>query len=120
MPDEIIVREGLVGNSMYFIQRGQVRIIKSWRTPQEKFLGMLQHGSDTNSFFGEIAITSPDGALRTSSVISNTVLTLQRLTRAALEDVITANDAFLRNRRRSAVRVQRGEAHKYCGSEHHE
>ena len=39
------------------------------------------------SFFGEIAITSEEGAVRGCSVVSATVLKLQRLTRTALEDV---------------------------------
>ena len=94
MPDEMIIREGMVGMSMYFIQRGQVRIIKDFNTTRERFVGVLQHGTDS-SFFGEIAITSKVGQRRKSSVLSNTVLTLQRLTRLALEEVGRSHPTIL-------------------------
>ena len=91
MPDEVVIKEGLVGNSMYFIQQGMVRVIKGRETNQPVILGRLAKGD----FFGEVALTSAAGARRTCSILSFTVLTLQRLTRKALDEAPVLSVAIL-------------------------
>ena len=83
MPDELIIKEGLVGTSMFFIELGLVAVVKGRGTPAQ--FEVCRLGRFT--FFGEIAVTSPLGSIRTSSIISITVVNLQRLTRKALEEV---------------------------------
>lgn len=83
MRGEVIVKEGLIGYSMYFIERGLVRVVLGYATADERTVGTLTAGE----FFGERALTAEGGAERGSSVLSLTLLMLQKLTRAALEAV---------------------------------
>jgi len=83
MPDEIILKEGMLGRSMFFIESGRVRVVRGLGTDHETTPGELGDGS----FFGETAVSGSIGARRECSVISVTVLQLQRLTRESLEEV---------------------------------
>ena len=77
LPDEVVIKEGCVGNSMYFIRRGLVRVIKGYGGPREYFIG----GLGTGCFFGEVALVSSSKDVRRgASVVAATVLSLRRLT----------------------------------------
>ena len=104
LPDEIVIKEGCVGNSMYFIRRGLVRIVKAHETPKEFFIGGLGSGS----FFGEIALVSSDRNLRRgASVIAATVLSLLRLGRSSLEEVAKNEPGLMMHVRQVAIARRR-------------
>ena len=70
------------------------------------------------AFFGEIAVTAPLGSVRTSTIISITVVNLQRLTRDALEDVANIFPNVLVSIRKVAVerRKEIGEDNRVANS----
>jgi len=80
MPNEFVVREGVIGSSMYLIQRGCARVIKSIGTKEQTEICKLTEGN----FFGEVSIVAASHTKRGCSVISHTVLLVCRL---AKEDV---------------------------------
>ena len=91
LPNEIIIREGMPGYSMYFISMGVVRILLGVSTPKQREVGTLT----TNSFVGEITVISSKGQRRRSTVVSATVLRLEKLTRRSLEVVGKEFPSFL-------------------------
>lgn len=103
MPGEVIVKEGLVGYSMYFIERGQVKIITGYGTDKEKQIGTLSAGS----FFGEVALTQQAGVQRAATCMSATVLMLDKLTRSSLEHVASSFPQLLATIRRVAIARRR-------------
>ena len=72
-----------VGTCMFFIERGRVRVMVGRGTHNVKRLGSL----DAGTYFGEVALTSTEGARRAATVISDTLLICEKLYRAALEQV---------------------------------
>ena len=38
LPDEVVIKEGCAGNSMYFIRRGVCRVIKNYQMENEAFI----------------------------------------------------------------------------------
>ena len=103
MPDEYIVREGIVGTSMYFIQRGTVRIVKGMGTAAPQEIGMLTEGN----FFGEVALTAVGTMRRNASVISHTVLWVQRLNKADVYEIGRVEPLLLYTLRRVAIARRR-------------
>ncbi|GAU89031.1 hypothetical protein RvY_01629 [Ramazzottius varieornatus] len=97
LPDDIIVREGTLGNKMYFIQEGLVEIYMEAKEPggQSKIITCLSDGS----YFGEICLltrTKRVASVRAQSCCSlfslqsdhfNSVLNEYPLMRQALESV---------------------------------
>ena len=98
MPDEVIIKEGANGDSMFFIQGGAVYIVQ-----KQTILGELKQGN----FFGEVALTSARGARRTASVLSRTVATLQQLSRQDLEEVALDEPGVLVLIRQTAIKRRR-------------
>ena len=103
MPGEVIVKEGLVGYSMYFIERGQVKVIIGYGQEREKQVGTLSAGS----FFGEVALTQQSGVMRAATCMSSTVLMLDKLTRSSLEHVASSFPQLLATIRRVAIERRR-------------
>ena len=103
MPNEVIVKEGLVGYSMYFIERGQVKVIVGYASDSEREVGTLSAGS----FFGEVALTKNAGTQRAATCISSTVLMLDKLTRSSLEHVAASFPNLLASIRRIAMARRR-------------
>ena len=72
-----------VGLSMYFIMSGMVRVVKGYGTADEREIAQMNRGN----FFGERALTAAGGTERGATVVSLSLLKLQRLTRTSLEHV---------------------------------
>ena len=103
MPDEYIMREGIVGTSMYFIQRGTVVVVKGMGTATPHEIGTLSEGN----FFGEVALTSAGNTRRNASVISHTVLWLQRLNKVDVYEIGRIEPLLLYTLRRVSIARRR-------------
>ena len=64
-PDEVIFREGTVGDTLFIIKKGSVRVSKLDDGKQEKVLAILNAGDH----FGEIALV--DHQTRSATIIAN-------------------------------------------------
>jgi CRP-like cAMP-binding protein len=82
LPEEAIIREGDVGDSMFIISSGRVKITKTAETGAEIVLAHLGDGA----FFGEMALISQ--APRSASVIAEEETVLFEVSRAVLADVV--------------------------------
>jgi CRP-like cAMP-binding protein len=104
LPDEIVIKEGCVGNSMYFIRRGLVRVVRGYKTDEEFFIAGLGSGS----YFGEVAlVSSSTDERRAATVVAATVLSLLRLSRKALHEVAENEPALLMHIRKVATTRRR-------------
>jgi CRP-like cAMP-binding protein len=81
-PDETIISEGDVDDSMFIISHGQVKVTKTSETGSEVVLAHLSDGT----FFGEMALLSESP--RTASVISEEESLLFEVSRATLDSVV--------------------------------
>ena len=72
-------------------------------TPAEKMVGTLGAGS----FFGEVAITKPEGAQRNATCVARTLLMLDKLTRHALDQVADVFPTMLASVRKIAIERRR-------------
>ena len=79
----LMFREGDKGNDCYFIVDGQVEIIKSMDTPDERMLGVRGAGEA----IGEMSLFSDDHQ-RTASVLAKTPLKLLVMKRNDLESLL--------------------------------
>lgn len=75
--DEAIITEGEMGDSLYLLQSGSVRIMK--RTLQEEDYTVVILHDNMHIYFGEIAIVDNDK--RSATVIAETDCELIKLTR---------------------------------------
>jgi cAMP-dependent protein kinase regulator len=82
LPEEAIIREGDVGDSMFIISSGRVKITKTAETGAEIVLAHLGDGA----FFGEMALISQ--APRSASVLAEEETVLFEVSRAVLADVV--------------------------------
>lgn len=83
--NEQVFREEEVGNEMYIIIKGQVRISKTVPGVGEEALAILQPGS----YFGEMALI--DDTPRSADAIAHTPVTLWVIEKAALEELMFLN-----------------------------
>jgi len=81
LPDEIVIREGDVEDSMYIISSGRVKVTKTGESGAEIVLAHLTDGA----FFGEMALLSESP--RTASVIAVEETVLFVVSRAVLDEV---------------------------------
>jgi len=81
-PDESIIGEGDVDDSMFIISHGQVKVTKTSETGSEVVLAHLSEGT----FFGEMALLSESP--RTASVIAEEETLLFEISRAVLDKVV--------------------------------
>ena len=79
----LMFREGDKGNDCYIIVEGQVEIIKSMGTPDERLLGVRESGEA----IGEMSLFSDDHQ-RTASVRAKTPLKLLLMKRDHLENLL--------------------------------
>ena len=104
LPDEVVIKQNCVGQSMYFIQRGLVRVIKEVAEHHKTVIVGSLHAGD---YFGEVALVSAAGQRRTCSVISSSVLTLLRLTRQGLAAVTKDEPQLMVQVRKIAIHRRR-------------
>ena len=82
-PGQIIVEEGMPGETLYVVLEGQARVTRKKRKVGEVLPG---------DFFGELSAI--DGGVRTASVVAETPMRLLRLFRHTLVDMITTEPDF--------------------------
>ncbi|MBN1962412.1 MAG: cyclic nucleotide-binding domain-containing protein [Deltaproteobacteria bacterium] len=82
LPEEVIIREGDVGDSMFIISSGRVKVTKVAETGNELVLAYLGDGA----FFGEMALIGE--APRSASVIADEETVLFEVSRVVLAEVI--------------------------------
>ncbi len=80
--DEIIFSEGDVGDALYIIGQGSVRVEKQDLQQSEEILAILRNGES----FGEISLV--DQEVRSASCLANEDSVLLRLTRENFEQVV--------------------------------
>jgi CRP-like cAMP-binding protein len=88
-----IIREGDVGDSFYFVNRGKVEVIKTTRFRGERSrrkasLSILGHGE----IFGEMALVT--NSPRSATVIAKTDVTLFELRKADFEQIVLMDSQF--------------------------
>ncbi|OGQ89083.1 MAG: hypothetical protein A2289_25400, partial [Deltaproteobacteria bacterium RIFOXYA12_FULL_58_15] len=84
LPDEVVIREGDVDDSMFIISNGRVKVTKTTETGSEIVLAHLSDGA----FFGEMALLSQSP--RTASVIAEEETLLFEVSRKVLDEVVKA------------------------------
>ncbi len=82
LPDEVIIREGAIEDSMFIISSGRVKVTKTAESGGEIVLAQLTDGA----FFGEMALLSESP--RTASVIAVEETVLFEVSRAVLAEVV--------------------------------
>src|SRR5512136_2085716 len=82
-PQTILFREGDHGDRFYIILEGQLEIIKSLGTPDEKLLNVCSPGDHV----GEMCLLDPDRS-RTASVRAGSPVQLLEMTRADLDALL--------------------------------
>lgn len=73
--DQTIIKEGEMGDCMYFLKSGEVRVITNCGTEQEKQVAALKEGSH----FGEVAVFNR--CRRTATIIAATPVTVLEIKR---------------------------------------
>ena len=74
--------EGEHGTDMYFVANGEVAVVTGPRGRHTE-VTRLREGA----FFGEMALLSSDGARRTATILSSTLLMCEELSRRSIEKV---------------------------------
>jgi serine phosphatase RsbU (regulator of sigma subunit) len=77
-----IIKEGTVGDSMYILTEGSVRILKSVNSNQEMIINHLYQ----DAYFGELALI--DNLPRSASVVTNEKTILLRLRKKLLDNLL--------------------------------
>src|SRR3972149_4095732 len=83
--EEVVFKEGDVGDKFYIILSGEVRVMKPITTLGNEALAILKPGD----FFGEMALI--DDSPRSASVISSTETTLLYITKKDFESLLFLN-----------------------------
>ncbi|MEL6546593.1 MAG: cyclic nucleotide-binding domain-containing protein [Myxococcota bacterium] len=82
LPDEVVIREGDVDDSMFIVSNGRVKVTKTTEAGTEMVLAQLGDGT----FFGEMALLSESP--RTASVIASEETLLFEVSRDTLAAVV--------------------------------
>jgi CRP-like cAMP-binding protein len=81
-PNEAIIEQGVVGNEVFFIARGEVAVVKTEEDDDEQvFLARLGPGT----LFGEMALVGTEP--RSASVVAQTHVDVLELTRSDVEEL---------------------------------
>jgi serine phosphatase RsbU (regulator of sigma subunit) len=80
---EAFILEGDIANGLFIIVHGEVEIIKSLDTPNERVLGVCKAGD----FLGEMGLINP-GSRRTASVRARTPASLLEMNRGDFDDLL--------------------------------
>ncbi len=88
-PGAIVFREGEFGDDLYLIGRGEVEVVKSLGTEDERRVAVFGPGS----YFGEMSLFDRDGR-RTASVRTRTAATMLEMTRADFDALLHRRPAL--------------------------
>lgn len=83
---ELLMKEGEHGERFYILLEGEMEIIKSLGTPEERLIAIRGAGS----FIGEMSLMNIDG-LRTASVRAQSKSSLLEMTRADFNELLQRN-----------------------------
>ncbi len=89
-PESYIIREGSVGDSMYIISEGSVRVLKSVNKVEEMVINHMYH----DSYFGELALI--DNLPRSASIVANEKTKILRLRKRVLDILLKNNPGIAR------------------------
>ena len=84
----VIVKEGEVGDSFYFVQQGQLEVTKKVKSGQDAKLSVIGSGHG----FGEMALLTC--SIRSSSVRAITNVTLYELSKTDFEEIVLQEATF--------------------------
>ena len=84
-PEAFIITEGAVGDSMYILVSGSVRILKKVNDSEEMVINNL-YGE---TYFGELALI--DNLPRSASVVANEPTKILRLKKTVLDNLLENN-----------------------------
>ncbi|MBI5100483.1 MAG: cyclic nucleotide-binding domain-containing protein [Nitrospirae bacterium] len=84
----VIVEEGTIGDSFYFVKEGQLEVSKKSKSGQDAKLSVIGSGQG----FGDMALLTC--SVRSSSVHAITDVTLLRLSKKDFDDIILHDSAF--------------------------
>ncbi len=98
----VVIKEGVVGDSFYFIKSGRLEVTKMTKSGQEAKIAVITAGQG----FGEMSLLT--GSTRFCSVRTQTNATLYRLARRDFEDIVQSETAF-----RNMLRKRAGEYSEY-------
>ena len=79
----VFIHEGETADLFFILLAGEIEIIKAIGTPDERLLGIGEHGS----FIGEMGLINP-GSRRTASVRARTPVRLLEMTRAQFDALL--------------------------------
>lgn len=79
----VLFHEGDSGEHFYILREGEIQVVKSIDTPDERVIDILHRGS----FIGEMGLLNPDGK-RTASIRAHGAATLWEMTRADFDGLL--------------------------------
>jgi len=85
---QVIFSEGDEDNSLFFIHKGTIQLVKTSASGKEAILAILGRGT----FFGESCITQKYHGRRSCRAVAMTDLELVRIDRSAMVDILRASD----------------------------
>jgi phosphoserine phosphatase RsbU/P len=88
-PGTVLFYEGERGDAFYVVQEGQVAVIKSLGTPDERSFGVRGPGE----FFGEMSLLDPAG-LRTASIRAESPVCLLEMSRSDFDEMLRTRPAL--------------------------
>lgn len=88
-PDTIVFREGDAGDDFYVVLSGQLEVIKSLGTPDERLIASRGPGE----FIGELSLVNPDG-LRTATVRTHGPTQLWRMSHQDFDQLLHQHAAL--------------------------
>lgn len=89
-PDTYIIKEGTVGDSMYIIREGSVRVLKSVNFNQEMIINHMHQ----DTYFGELALI--DNLPRSASIVTNEKTLILRLRKKQLDHLLKVDPDIAR------------------------
>lgn len=93
--DDYIIREGSLGDSMYIISEGSVRVLKAVNADEQMAINHMHR----DAYFGELALI--DNLPRSASIVTNERSRVLRLKKKVLDDLLRENpeiaSTFYRN-----------------------
>ena len=111
LPDEVVVREGEVGDRMYFVSRGKLSVFQA-----NKKAGVDVHVNEIHAggYFGELAMSGSSS--RNATIIAETFCELEELLKTEFDILIADHqdlaEYFLNDKRNKYAKKPKKEAEK--------